>query len=206
MIQFHLPQTGSGHAEPDPVVHFAVTPGAVLIAGSRRGTVPAHTASCLIAGIGQAGLSVLVGCAPGIDARFRHTCTVSPIMREQTFVACAFERRAQAIRRTGVFASLVVPDGVSPRAALRRRTLWMVKRSVLVLLFPDDPATGHWGRGSGLAFRAAVDQLKPVFVVTAQPPVRSLSYHVIRDSLWGIVDGYWVVPHPVAQGTCDEEL
>ena len=82
----------------------------------------------------------------------------------------------------------------------------MVKRAGLLILFPDDPATGRWGRGSGLAFRAAVDQLKPVFVATARPPVPSLSYHLLPASFCGIVDGYWVVPHPVAEGSCDEEL
>ena len=204
MVIFHVPQRGTNQTAGG--IRFSVPQQSVAVAGSRRGTVPAHTASLLVAELSRAGFSFLVGCAPGIDACFRHTLSVSERSREHSFIACAFARRAEAIGQTGLFASVVVPHGVHPKAALRRRTLWMVKRSGFLLLFPDDPATGRWGRGSGLAFRAAVDQLKPVFVVTAKPPAASLSYHLLPASFSRIVDGYWVVPHPVAEGSCDEEL
>lgn len=185
MVHFHLSPTGDTQS-----VRFAVPQGPVLLAGSRRGRIPAATAQRIVAGINSAGLAVLVGCAPGIDEHFRRTCATVPEVTEHTFVACAFESRVATISKTGVYASLVVPQGVHPKAALRRRTLWMVKRAVLLILFPDDPATGRWGRGSGLAFRAAVEQLKPVFVVTRKPPVQSLSYHLIPARLWDAVDGY----------------
>ena len=173
-----------------------------LAAGeSVRGKAPA-----LGPGIGVSGAEHhLVGCARGIDQRFRSTLAVSNAAKDSSFIACAFASRVEGAQKEGLFASLVVPQGLSPAAALRRRTLWMVKRSVLLFLFPDDPATGKWGRGSRLAYRAALDQLKPVFVVTSHPPAESSDYHLVPSSYFGIVDGYWVVPHPVPEGTCDEE-
>jgi hypothetical protein len=73
-------------------------------------------------------------------------------------------------------------------------------------LFPDNPETGRWGGGSTLAFRTALYNLKPVFVVTDHPPKRSEHYLLRRSSLFGVVDGWWVVPHPVEDGgTCDEQ-
>jgi hypothetical protein len=106
----------------------------------------------------------------------------------------------------GLYASVVVPQGLSSAAALRRRTLWMVKRAELAVLFPDDPLTGRWGRGSTLAFRAATEQLKPVFVASRTAPPRSPVYQIAPDTLFDLVSGWWVVPHPVAAGTCDEEV
>ena len=201
MVTFHVPTHST---EEDPLV-FRVPAQAVLFAGSRRGHVPPDTASLLVASLSQAGLSFLTGCASGVDASIRHTLSLSEKTREHSFIACAFPDRVCQSLSKGLFASVVVPDGLSPAAALRRRTLWMVKRCVLLILFPDDPATGRWGRGSTLAFRSTLDQLKPVFVVTRNPPRQSHHYRLIPDSLYGAVDGYWVVPHPVEAGTCDEE-
>ncbi len=99
----------------------------------------------------------------------------------------------------------VTAEGFQPKVALRQRTLWMVKRAGLLVLFPDDPATGTWGRGSTLAFRAAVDQRKPVFVVTRNPPAQSPSYRLVPARLWDLVDGYWVFPHPTASNVRDTE-
>lgn len=206
MVAFHLHGVEPGAHGVERSLTFSVSAGAALLAGSRHGVVPTHTASLVVAALRRLGFSFLVGCAPGVDACFRRTLALSPGAEERTFVACAFAHRAEAISKTGLFASLVVPGGVSPKAALRRRTLWMVKRSELLLLFPDDPATGRWGRGSALAFRAALDQLKPVFVVTSRAPARSLSYHVVADRFCGFLPGFWAVPHPVEAGTCDEEL
>ena len=82
----------------------------------------------------------------------------------------------------------------------------MVKRAAMLLLFPDDPLSGRWGWGSTLAFRAATEQLKPVFVVSHRPPPAASHYRVVASRLFDVVDGYWAVPHPVAAGTCDEEV
>jgi hypothetical protein len=39
----------------------------------------------------------------------------------------------------GLAVCWVVPPGLSPKAALRRRPLRLVKRACLALLFPEDP-------------------------------------------------------------------
>ncbi len=109
------------------------------------------------------------------------------------------------VRRRPSLPQLWFPDGLSAAAALRRRTLWMVKRCELLILFPDDPQTGRWGKGSRLASQAALFQLKPVFVVTAKRLADSPHHRIIADSFFGVTDGYWAVPHPTEFGTCDEE-
>jgi hypothetical protein len=127
-------------------------------------------------------------------------------MQEKALVACAFPRRKEYSFSKGLLATKVVPDNLSPKAALHRRTVWMVKRCCMVLLFPEDPATGRWGKGSILAFKTALYHVKPVFVVATDPPKQSVHYLVFPANLFNIVDGFWVVPHPYEQGgTCDEE-
>ena len=187
-------------------LEFRIPARAVLLAGSRNGFVDPEEAQRITAALAAAGFSFLVGCAAGIDACFRLTLAERCEWSESTFVACAFADRIRASVSRGLFASVVVPDGLSSVAALRRRTLWMVKRAELVVLFPDDPLTGRWGRGSTLAFRAATEQLKPVFVVSRTAPRRSPIYQVAAARLFDVADGYWAVPYPVAAGTCDEEV
>jgi len=76
----------------------------------------------------------------------------------------------------------------------------------MVVLFPENPRDHCWGKGSSLVFRASMYHLKPVFVVSSTPPKESIHYRVLPSSLFGVVDGYWVVPHPVKEGgTCDDE-
>ena len=185
---------------------FRVPQRAVLFAGSRNRSVDPALAGRLVTALSNNGFSYLVGCAAGVDSCFRRTLAEHPRWSDSTIVACAFASRVQASESRGLFAAVVVPDGLTPAAALRRRTLWMVKRAALVVLFPDDPRTGRWGRGSRLAFRAATEQLKPVFVVSATAPPRSPVYQVAPARLFDVVDGWWAVPHPVAAGTCDEEV
>ena len=201
MVTFHVPS----HASETQRLLFQVPARSVLLAGSRHGTVDRRTADVLVEHLSEAGFGCLIGCAPGIDAAFRVAVSSNDAARETAFIACAFDARARESERLGLTAGVVVPDGLSAAAALRRRTLWMVKRSVLLILFPDDPVTGRWGKGSRLAFTAALFQVKPVFVVTAKRPVSSPHYHVISDSFFGVMDGYWAVPHPTEFGTCDEE-
>jgi hypothetical protein len=168
--------------------------------------VDPELAARLVAGLALSEFSFLVGCATGIDACFRLTLAEREAWRESTFVACAFADRVKSSESRGLFASVVVPDGVSRATALRRRTLWMAKRAELAVLFPDDPLTGRWGRGSSLAFRVVTEQLKPAFVVSSTPPSRSPGYRIVRSSLFGVAEGWWAVPHPLADGTCDEEV
>ena len=187
-------------------LEFRIPARSALLAGSRNGMIDPEVAERVAGALAKAGFSFLVGCATGVDACFRLTLADRPGWSESTFVACAFADRVPASVSRGLFASVVVPEGLSRAAALRRRTLWMVKRAELVVLFPDDPLTGRWGRGSTLAFRAATEQLKPVFVVSSTAPPRSPVYRVVPASLFDVTDGWWAVPHPVAAGTCDEEV
>ncbi len=201
MVTFHVPtQTGAE----DRLV-FKIPGRAVLLAGSRHGIVAPQTAAGLVERLCKSGFGLLIGCAPGIDECFRNAVSRNEDVRETSFIACAFAGRIGQSEAAGLTAGVVVPDGLSAAASLRRRTLWMVKRSVLLILFPDDPETGHWGKGSRLAFNAALFQLKPVFVVTAKRPADSPHHRIIADSFFGVMGGYWAVPHPTELGTCDEE-
>ena len=201
MVTFQVPT----HNTAGDRLVFKVPQRAVLVAGSRHGIVAPQTAGRLVEHLCQAGFGLLVGCAPGVDECFRHEMGRNASVRETSFIACAFASRLAESEAAGLTSGVVVPDGLSAAAALRRRTLWMVKRSVLLILFPDDPATGCWGKGSRLAFQAALFQLNPVFVVTSKPPADSPHHRIIADSFFGIMDGYWAVPHPTELGTCDEE-
>jgi hypothetical protein len=193
-----------GHGVPQSL-RFSVPEAGVLLAGSRNREVAQLTCRTLIQGLAEAGFGFLVGCAPGVDRSFRKALSVSPYT-DRTLVGCAFGSRQRSVGNYGLSACLVVPEGLSPKAALRRRTLWLVKRACLVILFPEDPTTGQWGRGSRLACRATLDQLKPVFVVCSEKPKDSEHYQVAGSCLYG-VQGYWVVPHPISEsGTCDDEF
>jgi len=84
--------------------------------------------------------------------------------------------------------------------------VWVVRRAGLLVLFPADPVFGHWGKGSTLAFRTAVYNLKPVFVSAPTAPRPSPLYRIFPANLLGIVPGFWVVPHQIYKGgPCDEE-
>ena len=187
------------------VFRFAVNGGAVLFAGSRHGTVVKRICLSLIKGLGDLGFSFLVGCAAGVDGSFRKVLAVSRF-RTTTFVGCAFNSRVRRLETDdGLSAHLVVPVGLSAKAALRRRTLYLVKRCCMAVIFPVDPETGTWGRGSTLVFRTTLHQLKPVFVAADRAPESSEHYRVLKAQLCG-VSGYWVVPHPIYEGgPCDEE-
>ncbi len=201
MVTFQVPT----HVTVEDPLVFKVPERAVLVAGSRHGSVAQETAGRLVEHLCKAGFGLLVGCAPGVDECFRKELGGNASARESSFIACAFASRLVESESAGLTAAVVVPDGLSAAAALRRRTLWMVKRSVLLILFPDDPQTGHWGKGSRLAFTAALFQLKPVFVVTKKRLADSPHHRIIADSFYGVTDGYWAVPHPTELGTCDEE-
>lgn len=200
MVQFHVSQTQ--HKKQHNGFRFCLTPGAVLAAGSRHGRVPEDVCSQLVGSFCSRNVGFLVGCAPGVDCSFRLALSRSKYT-DSVFVACAFPNRVQ--NAYGLFASVVVPPGLSPRAALARRTLWMVKRCSMLLLFPDSPGPGSWGKGSTLAFTACVSQLKPAFVVTKHPPKPHPLYNVFPASLFGVVSGFWTVPHTIEEGgTCDD--
>ena len=130
-----------------PALRFKVAARSVLFAGSRRGQVEQPVCRALVERFRRHGFGFFVGCATGVDAAFRAALAHSACGPDEVFVGCAFGRRARRCRAEGLFASAVVSEGIPPRAALARRTLWLVKRSSLVVLFPERPADRQWGPG-----------------------------------------------------------
>lgn len=131
MVEFSVAAAGGSRAE----FRFSVAGHMVLVAGSRHLEVDGRTCRDLLEGLHLAGFHFFVGCARGVDKSFRRALAQSPF-REEGFVACAFQSRALHERSLGLYAQLVVPEGLAPAAALRRRTLWMVRRCALVVLIP----------------------------------------------------------------------
>ena len=201
MVTFTVPH-GSSTAHP---VSFRVHPRSVAFAGSRNGTLCTDTVEALIEGFLHLGFGFLTGCAPGIDRCFRSALTANAEAAERTIIACAFPTRERRYSVGEVYATTVVPAGLTPGAALRRRTIWMIRRCSLLVLVPDDPAAGAWGRGSRLAFSTARYNLKPVFLVSQHPPKPSRYELQLQSNLFGVIDGVWIIPHPTDGGTCDEE-
>ena len=175
--------------EKTPVQKSRTHSGVVCFAGSRYGSVP--EATVLVSLLTSNGVSFLVGCATGVDRSFRQALVP---YASRTTVHCAFPARARQIAQSGLAAVCSVGNAPPPAAALHRRTVGMVSDCTSLVLFPDNPCTGTWGRGSSLAFRTAVQQHKRVFVVTAIPPLAKRDTRVVPASLCGIVSGYLVVP------------
>jgi len=200
MVQFSIPVKSESNSR--RFFNFAVRENAVMFAGSRFGLVPNSVCTQLVEQFSKLGFGFFVGCANGVDDCFRKAISETDAVTK-SFVACAYMHRLE--RSYGIFASVVVPFEVSPKAALVRRSLWMVKRSSMVVLFPDNPKTLSWGKGSTIVFNAAVSQIKPVFVVTKNPPKQSSLYKIIPSNFQGIVSGFWCVPHPTQDGTVDDE-
>ena len=133
-------------------LQFPVLPQVVAFAGSRRGLLPESITTSLVHAFYALDLTFLTGCATGIDGCFRQAIAKRPF-EQRSMVACAFESRARRFDSRGLAAFAVVPDGLSPAAALHRRTVWMVRSCGLLVLFPSNPVFGRWGKGSILAFR-----------------------------------------------------
>jgi hypothetical protein len=199
MVSFQVREAPAGQP-----LCFSVQEAGVLLAGSRARQVPQSVCRLLVQGLGRRGFAFLVGCAAGVDRSFRQALSQSRYA-ESALVGCAFRSRVRALSGYGLSACWVVPPGLSPKAALRRRTLWLVKRCCLAVLFPEDPCTGQWGPGSRLVYRSCLDQLKPLFVVCSAAPHQTEHVRVAGSTLYG-VKGYWVVPHPIEDGgPCDDE-
>ena len=186
MILFSIPVK-------DGFFSFNVENGRVLFAGSRYATLDRKICSSLINRFGRLGFSFLTGCANGVDESFRHALSESEYT-DSTIIACAFEERTYKLK--GIFSLFVVPKGLPPKVALAKRTLWMTSRCSVLVLFPSDPV----GKGSALAFRSAIYNNKPVFVVTDTQPEETNLFSVYKSNLFGIVDGYWCIP-PVYKET-----
>ena len=143
-----------------PALRFKVAARSVLFAGSRRGQVEQPVCRALVERFPPPRVRVLRG------LRDRRRCGV-PRGAGPLSV-----RPRRGVRRLRVRASAhgaAGPRGCSPRrwcprasrpnAALARRTLWLVKRSSLVVLFPERPADRQWG--SGLAACLSLGALPP---------------------------------------------
>lgn len=161
----------------------------MCFAGSRYGSIP--QAAEFVSAMATHGASFLVGCAPGVDRSFRQALVG---YASRTTVHCAFPARARQIARSGLKAVCTAGNATSPAAALHHRTVGMISDCTSLILFPDNPRTGIWGRGSSLAFRTAVEQHKRVFVVTTIPPLATRHIRVVPASFCGVVSGYLVVP------------
>lgn len=190
-----VPRPGA-HQSNSRWFEFVVREGFVGVAGSRRGNVHRSLSERLVCALHRLGFGVLVGCAPGVDAAVRAALVATRHVRG-SLVACAFENRACRISASGLQASVVAPEGFVPSAALRYRTQWIIGHSSFLVLFPDDPNTGQWGRGSSLAYRSALGQGKPVFVVSSRPPQPSVRCVVLASDFLGVLTGIWVVPRSI---------
>jgi hypothetical protein len=179
--------------------NFKVEPVSVMFAGSRHGIVSEKTSSLLVSAFGSLGFSFITGCASGVDESFRKALALSEY-RDKSIVACAFKDRADKLK--DILPLYVVPEGLPPRVALAKRTLWMCSRCSLLILFPSDPI----GRGSALAFKSAIYNNKPVFVVSNTKPRESDLYSVFPSSLFGVVQGFWAVPPIYQNGLCYEAV
>ena len=174
----------------------------VLLAGSRSGELPEALCCELVWRLGDDGLDFVVGCAPGVDRSFR-LALAREGLAARSFVACASRERLRCAY--GLPAAVVVPEALSMAAALHRRTVWMVRRSSVVVLFPEG-RDGSWGPGSRLVLRTALEQGKPVFVASGTEPRVPAPAAILPGSLYGLVRGWWVVPHAVHADTlCDVE-
>ena len=187
------------------VFSFSVHAQSVMLAGSRNLDLPPALCRSLVNKLYLQGFGFFVGCAGGVDRCIRKSLVYYPYYK-RAFVACAFHERTKPEHTLGLFASVVVPEKIPYKAALARRTVWMARRCQLLVLFPVDPLTNKWGRGSTLAFNTATLNLKPVFVVSNTAPPDSPVYNVFAGSLFDLVSGFWVVPHPyLPGGLCDDE-
>ncbi|MCK4516139.1 MAG: hypothetical protein KAU31_12830 [Spirochaetaceae bacterium] len=168
----------------------------VGFAGSRNGRIENGISVALLAGLSRRGFRLVVGCANGVDRCILEAVADSAFANRCT-VHCAFPSRVQEVEAIGLKAVHRVADISSAAAALHWRTVLMIRECSLLVLFPDDPTTGTWGKGSRLAFNMAIQRHIPVFVVTTIPPLETKQYQVEEGSLFGIIDGHWVVPQGV---------
>jgi hypothetical protein len=166
---------------------FTLPHDCVLFAGSRHLSIDRQVCNDLVNEFGSLGFSFLTGCANGVDESFRDALAVSDYANSAT-VACAFNSKVKKF--LGAFKLYTVPQGLPPRTALAKRTLWMISNCSLLILFPSIP----FGKGSSLAFKSAIKNKKHVFVVSDKKPPVPENYKVFKSSLFGIVNGYWLLP------------
>ena len=207
MTTFSIPL----HNDDRGFVSFKVEHEILMIAGSKHIDIDPQICTDIIGAFIRMDFSFVTVCASGVDKSFRDALTLSDY-RDKSMIACAFKKRA--FKNKGVFRSFVIPEGLSPKVALAKRTLWMAQRCSMLLLFPSYPV----GRGSLLAFKSVIMGNKPVFVVPPPHDMRRLRgdmpilqgsdlYTVYPSSLFGIVKGWWCLPPVYADtGYCHESV
>ena len=201
MVSFCVPRAERG----DDRFRFGVSGCTALVAGSRSYEVGEQTCRDILGGLARLGLGFYVGCDSGVEESFRRALSHSP-WRKDAWIACASRRPAWAARSLGLDAYVVVPAGLSREVARYRRTLWMVRRCALAILFPDYRQDGTWDSGSRLVIRSALANLKPLFIVGERRPVVPPAYHVLPADLFAAVRGSWIGADPYGDGgTCDDD-
>lgn len=190
MLSFSVPVPG----KKGKFVDFAFTNPVVFFAGSRYLVIPRKITNSLIEAFGKKDFRFLTGCAEGADRCFRYSLAHSAF-KDKTFVACAFKKRTDKYYSYNLKSAVVVPkDTKSKKAALHIRTVWMADKCSVAVIFPVSPLSNTWGKGSHLAFRACINNNKPVFVVSEQSPKANSKYKIIESSLFGVVRGFWAFP------------
>jgi len=121
MVSIGVPVRGG--VEGEEAFRFRVQPLRVFLAGSRSGRLPEGLCRQVVGRLRAEELGVLVGCPTGVDRSLRQALAREHLAGK-SFVTCASRERLR--RSCGLFASVVVPAGLSMRAALHRRTVWMV--------------------------------------------------------------------------------
>ena len=166
------------------------------LAGSRRQSVLKHISSGLVDFFLKTGCGFIVDAVCGVAASFRTVLAEHAVYR--TTVICPSFSRVRLARHLGFRTMPLNNTGMALITALHRRSVALVAESSILVLFPDDPATGTWDVSSVLAFNIAVQLHKPAFVVTNAPPLNSDQTFVVPASLFSLVGGYWTVPRGVA--------
>ena len=194
MLQISVPKQGA-HQTNHRWLTFEVPTAPVMFAGSRNGLVDSELARLVVQAFHNTGLNCSTGCATGIDESFRKAFSAEFREDLPDFVACAFESRLAEADYLGLPATCVSGPRMQPVDALRYRTKWLAYNCSLLVLFPDDPETGDWGRGSLLAFHTARQLEKPIFVVSSKPPKQADEKDAIvqESDLFGLFQGTWVI-------------
>ena len=116
--------------------------GIVGFAGSRHGSVSQQVCDDLVSLFAGIGSRFLVGCAPGVDQRFRRSLAASSAASRCT-VHCAFPSGLRTVMKEGLHGVCLVSDKASAATALHQRTVTMVSQCSFMVYFPTIPKPAH---------------------------------------------------------------
>ena len=106
---------------------------------------------------------------------------------------CVPTRLVEGFQQLGYRFLVEAACGITVNA-LHLRSAKLVAEASLLISFPDDPSHSAWDVSSLLVFNLAVQQHKPIFVVTSDPLFETDQTYVFPESLFGAVDGFWAIP------------